>query len=87
MNHREYHPAYELSYWRDSNTGCDVIEATTVSIEVRDGMSVSRLLFSLPEESLNAQDCKRMLEIAFKRGERAARKDIRKCLGIEEPRR
>lgn len=94
------HPARELyqlrfesrkpECWRHPD---NIAEATHATILMRHGPYETEVLMELPEDERERrmvmhrrEQIERLIQLAYDAGDRAARADIRRALGVKEPR-
>ncbi|MFZ5737692.1 MAG: hypothetical protein ACOY6K_12510 [Pseudomonadota bacterium] len=83
--HREYFPAYQLSYWR-GGTACARDEAEFVHLEQHipnDGTrTVTELWLHHPQNTQLLDKLRAALDVAFAAGQAAKAEELRKALGV-----
>ena len=85
MNHFRVTKWGRVSGWK-GNVASDLMDATTLVVEVNYGLKTQRFPFSVVGEVALREKFERALDLAFEDGERHARAEIRKVLGVTEPR-
>lgn len=80
------HDCYSVTYWSDTNTRAEPDVATRVAITTRKSSYTNQQDFAWPDDRYAAERLTYMLQRAFEIGDWQARKDIRRALGVTEPR-
>jgi hypothetical protein len=84
--HREYGSCFERVYWNNNVAG-NSSNADRVWVQVNAGIHHNRMIFNWPADRDAIENLEAMLDRAHKIGQGAAKSEIRKFLGIEDPRR
>lgn len=84
--HREYFPAYQLSYWR-RNTACARDEADCIHLEQHipnyGTRTVTELRLHDPQNVELLEKLRAALDVAFAAGQAAKAEELRKALEIK----
>ena len=83
-DHFRFTPWGRVAGWKGI-TACDLIDATSVTVEVGHGLDMIKFE-NLDPAGYETRRLERALDIAFQRGDYAARAEIRKVLGVKEHR-
>ena len=84
MNHFRVTNWGRVSGWQ-GNVASDLMDATTYVVEVGYGLDIQKFPFASAAYYENRK-FEKALDLAFENGDRHARTEIRKALGITEPR-
>jgi hypothetical protein len=86
LPHREYGSCFERVYWNNNVAG-NSSNADRVWVQVSTGIYHPRITFNWPDQKAEVEQLENMLDLACKIGKGQAKSEIRKVLGIEDPRR
>ena len=86
MNHFRVTKWGRVSGWQ-GNAASSLDDATTLVVEVNYGLTIQKFPFAGLGEVALREKFERALDLAFEDGEQHARAEIRKALGVTEPRR
>jgi hypothetical protein len=81
FKHRRREEAHEVSFWKD-NVASTIDEGNRAVVEVRCGIYSSRLDFEWPTDKAKVDTLESMLRSMFEFGQRDAKREIRKVLGV-----
>ena len=84
MNHFRFTKWGHVSGWQ-GNVASDLMDATTCVVEVGYGLQTQRFPFASTAD-YETRKFEHALDLAFEIGDRHARTEIRKALGVTEPR-